>query len=106
MGRKPCARSRSRWALTLSRDDFFRPASPVSRLLQETYNRFMVPLAGGAITGSRDAYRYLQQSIGAFMSADEFVTLLAGHGLEATHRTMFPPVASLITATRSGAAHD
>lgn len=83
--------------------DFFRPSTAVSRLLQGSYNRFIVPLAGGAISGSKEAYRYLEKSIGAFMSADEFVALLAEHGFDAQHRSMFPPVANLVTATRGEA---
>jgi ubiquinone/menaquinone biosynthesis methyltransferase len=80
--------------------DFFRPSTALSRLLQGSYNRFIVPFAGGAISGSKAAYRYLEKSIGAFMSADEFVALLAEHGFEGQHRAMFPPVANLVIANR------
>ena len=84
--------------------DFFQPDSPVSRLLQGTYNRGVVPLVGGAITGFGDAYRYLNESIDAFLTADAFVALLAEHGLEGQHRPTLPPVASIVTATK--VAHD
>lgn len=80
--------------------DFFQPDTTVSRLLQGTYNKGVVPLVGGAITGFGDAYRYLNQSIDAFLTAEEFVALLAEHGLEGTHRATLPPVASIVTATR------
>jgi demethylmenaquinone methyltransferase/2-methoxy-6-polyprenyl-1,4-benzoquinol methylase len=86
--------------------DFFRPTSAVSRLLQGSYNRFLVPVAGGALTGFRAAYRYLQLSIDAFHSADEFVALLGEHGMTGTHRAMVPPVAQLVEAVRDGGSHD
>lgn len=81
--------------------DFFQPDTAVSRLLQGTYNRGVVPLVGGAITGFGDAYRYLNQSIDAFLTADQFVELLSEHGLIGSHRSNWPPVASTITAVRS-----
>jgi len=80
--------------------DFFQPNSTVSKVLQGTYNRGIVPLVGGVITGFGDAYRYLNQSIDAFHTADEFVTLLAEHGLDGSHRSTLPPVASIISASR------
>ena len=83
--------------------DFFQPDSAVSRLLQGTYNRGVVPLVGGAITGFSDAYRYLNQSIDTFLTPNGFVALLAAHGLEGTHRSTLPPVASIVSATLCGA---
>lgn len=80
--------------------DFFQPNTAISKLLQGTYNRGVVPLIGGAITGFGDAYRYLNQSIDAFLTPDEFVDLLAEHGLDGTHQATMPPVASIICATR------
>ncbi len=80
--------------------DFFQPDSAVSRLLQGTYNRGVVPIVGGAITGFGDAYRYLNQSIDAFLTASDFVSLLAEHGLDGQHQSTLPPVASIVTATR------
>jgi ubiquinone/menaquinone biosynthesis methyltransferase len=80
--------------------DFFQPDTVLSRVLQSTYNKGVVPIVGGAITGFGDAYRYLNQSIDAFETADAFTALLAEHGLDAVHRSTFPPVASIVTATR------
>ena len=86
--------------------DFFQPDSAPSRLLQDSYNRIIVPTVGGLITGFGDAYRYLNQSIDAFVTAAEFCALLEEAGLKASHRTMIPPVASLITARREEATRD
>ena len=80
--------------------DFFQPSSMVSKVLQGTYNRGVVPIVGGMITGFGDAYRYLNQSIDAFHTADEFVALLAEHDLQGSHSSTWPPVASIVTATR------
>ena len=81
--------------------DFFQPVGLIPRLLQSTYNRIVVPLVGGMITGFRDAYTYLNQSIDSFCSAGEFVNQLSDAGIRADHRTMFPPVAHLIAGVRS-----
>jgi ubiquinone/menaquinone biosynthesis methyltransferase len=80
--------------------DFFQPVGLIPRLLQSTYNRLVVPVVGGIITGFGEAYTYLNQSIDAFSTADEFVEMLADAGITATHRNMFPPVAQLIHGVR------
>ena len=79
--------------------DFFQPVGFLPRLLQGTYNRVVVPIVGGLITGAGDAYRYLNQSIDAFQTADEFVSMLQEQGFEAGAKHMFPPVAHLVTGT-------
>jgi len=80
--------------------DFFQPVGVASKLLQGTYNRLVVPIVGGLITGFREAYTYLNQSIDAFCTADEFVQLLDEAGFDAEHRNMFPPVAQLVEGVR------
>lgn len=40
------------------------------------YTRHILPRLGGAITGKRDAYEYLQKSAGRFPCGDEFVALM------------------------------
>jgi ubiquinone/menaquinone biosynthesis methyltransferase len=76
--------------------DFFQPKSWLSRMLQSTYNRFIMPFLGGLLTGYGEAYRYLASSIDAFQSRSEFESLLAAHGLEPGSKDMFPPVASMV----------
>ena len=82
--------------------DFFQPVGVIPKLLQGSYNRAVVPVVGGLITGFGASYRYLNASIDAFCTADEFVTALAQAGITATARPMFPPVAHLITGCRHG----
>jgi len=80
--------------------DFFQPSTRFSRLLQGTYNRFVVPLVGGLVTGFREAYSYLSGSIDAFMTRDAFQALLEKNGLRASGRELFPPVASRVLGVK------
>lgn len=83
--------------------DFFQPAWWLPRLLQGTYNRAVVPVVGGLITGYGDAYRYLFESIDAFQTRPEFQALLEAHGFAVAGREMIPPVAGLVVGTRGEA---
>jgi len=80
--------------------DFFQPVGFIPRLLQGSYNKIVVPIVGGLITGSGASYRYLNQSIDAFCTADEFVSMLNDVGFDAQAKTMFPPVAHLVAGSR------
>ena len=80
--------------------DFFKPVTLMSRALSNSYNRMVVPIVGGMITGFRDSYRYLHESMGAFCTAEEFVALLSEAGFDARAHTMFPPVAHLVSGSR------
>ena len=80
--------------------DFFQPVGFIPRLLQDSYNKIIVPVVGGLITGSAASYRYLNESIDAFCTADQFVALLAEVGIDAEARVMLPPVAHLISGSR------
>ena len=80
--------------------DFFRPETALSRFLQATYNRLVLPVGGGLITGFAEAYRYLAGSIDAFVTRGDFEALLAARGFAASGRDMLPPVASLVVGVR------
>jgi ubiquinone/menaquinone biosynthesis methyltransferase len=79
---------------------FFRPSSRISYALQASYNRLVVPVVGGLVTGFSEAYRYLAGSIDAFQSRAEFEDLLRNQGFEARGAEVFPPVASIIVAVK------
>jgi len=83
--------------------DFFQPDGAIGRLLQDSYNRLVVPTVGGMVTGFRDAYAYLTDSIDAFSTRAEFEELLARFGFVARGRDMVPPVASLVVGIRQEA---
>jgi demethylmenaquinone methyltransferase/2-methoxy-6-polyprenyl-1,4-benzoquinol methylase len=52
---------------------------PPQRTLEKAYNvysRHILPRIGGAVTGDRKAYEYLQRSAGRFPCGDDFVALM------------------------------
>ena len=51
--------------------EFSQPQNPVFAALYNFYSRRILPLIGGALSGSRDAYRYLPESVRKFPSPDE-----------------------------------
>lgn len=84
--------------------EFFQPESLGARLLQGSYNRFVMPLLGGLVSGFSDAYRYLAGSIDAFETRGSFEGKLRDAGfVEVEGRQMFPPVASIVSGTRGPA---
>lgn len=85
--------------------EFFQPESLLSKLLQGSYNRFVMPAIGGLVSGFGPAYRYLAGSIDAFMTRAQFEQLLLQSGFaEVSGREMFPPVASLVVGRMPGSA--
>jgi ubiquinone/menaquinone biosynthesis methyltransferase len=79
--------------------EFFRPAR--QRLFFDRfYNGQVLPLVGWAVTGDRDAYRYLPDSIARFLSRPEFEEQLRIAGFAHTEgHELFPGgVASLVVA--------
>jgi ubiquinone/menaquinone biosynthesis C-methylase UbiE len=61
----------------------------------------VLPLVGWAITGDREAYRYLPDSIAQFRSLAEFCALMREVGFSTVEGTdLFPSgVASLVVAS-------
>lgn len=83
--------------------EFFQPESVAARLLQGSYNRFVMPLLGGLVSGFGDAYRYLAGSIDAFETRGSFESKMRAAGfVEVEGREMFPPVASIVSGTKGG----
>lgn len=79
--------------------EFFRPERP-RFFFDRLYNKHILPLVGWAVTGDRDAYRYLPDSIAAFASRREVQGELEAVGFASvTGRELFPAgVASLVVA--------
>jgi ubiquinone/menaquinone biosynthesis methyltransferase len=73
----------------------------VGRFLLDAYNAHVLPLVGWAITGDREAYRYLPDSIAQFRSLSEFVALMREAGFANVEgENLFPSgVASLVVAS-------
>jgi ubiquinone/menaquinone biosynthesis methyltransferase len=79
--------------------EFFRPEK--TRLFFDRfYNAKLLPLLGWAVSGDREAYRYLPASIGRFLSRPEFEEQLRQVGFaEVSGQELFPSgVASLVVA--------
>lgn len=84
--------------------EFFQPTTAISKVLSGTYNRFVLPLLGGWVSGFGGAYQYLAGSIDAFVTREEFAAIMAARGFQDVRcEGMFPPVADIVSGTRSGA---
>jgi demethylmenaquinone methyltransferase/2-methoxy-6-polyprenyl-1,4-benzoquinol methylase len=79
--------------------EFFRAER--RRFFFDAYNSHVLPLVGWAVTGDRQAYRYLPDSIAQFRSLAEFVALMHEAGFANVEGTpLFPSgVASLVVAS-------
>jgi demethylmenaquinone methyltransferase/2-methoxy-6-polyprenyl-1,4-benzoquinol methylase len=80
--------------------EFFRPARP-RFFFDRVYNAHVLPLVGWAITGDREAYRYLPDSIAQFRSLGEFEALMRAAGFANVEgQSLFPSgVASMVVAS-------
>jgi ubiquinone/menaquinone biosynthesis methyltransferase len=79
--------------------EFFR--ADKRRFFFDAYNAHVLPLVGWAVTGDREAYRYLPDSIAQFRSLPEFVALVREAGFtDVDGQPLFPSgVASLVVAS-------
>jgi demethylmenaquinone methyltransferase/2-methoxy-6-polyprenyl-1,4-benzoquinol methylase len=81
--------------------ELFRPRGAGARAVHALYNRALVPLLGRAVSRDPDAYRYLVDSIEAFVGADEFAALLARAGFsDVRFRTLWPGAAAIVWGRR------
>jgi demethylmenaquinone methyltransferase / 2-methoxy-6-polyprenyl-1,4-benzoquinol methylase len=81
--------------------DFFQPTSWVARLMAGTYNRVVLPLVGGFVSGDSSAYRYLAESMAAWTDRAGFEAMCRDAGFECiTGWELFPPVASIVVARK------
>ncbi len=82
--------------------EFFQPTTLVSKLLSGTYNRFVLPVLGGWVSGYGDAYSYLAGSIDAFVTREQFGAMMEARGFaDVRCEAMFPPVADIVSGTRT-----
>ena len=56
--------------------EFGQPPNRLVRSAYDWYRRRVLPRVGGAITGRREAYEYLERSAAAFPCGEEFVQLM------------------------------
>jgi demethylmenaquinone methyltransferase/2-methoxy-6-polyprenyl-1,4-benzoquinol methylase len=79
--------------------EFSRPPNPVFRTLYNFYSRRILPWIGGALSGSRDAYLYLPESVRKFPGAAELAGEMADVGF---HDVRFEYLTFGITALHLG----
>jgi demethylmenaquinone methyltransferase/2-methoxy-6-polyprenyl-1,4-benzoquinol methylase len=60
--------------------EFGQPQSRGFGALYDWYRRTILPRVGGAITGRREAYEYLEASAGVFPCGEDFVQLMRRNG--------------------------
>jgi len=56
--------------------EFGQPSNRLASLLYDSYRRHFLPRLGGAVTGERDAYEYLESSAARFPCGEEFVAMM------------------------------
>jgi len=56
--------------------EFGQPSNRVAGTLYKNYRRHFLPRLGGAVTGKRSAYEYLESSAARFPCGDDFVALM------------------------------
>ncbi|MBZ5626745.1 MAG: bifunctional demethylmenaquinone methyltransferase/2-methoxy-6-polyprenyl-1,4-benzoquinol methylase UbiE [Acidobacteriia bacterium] len=62
--------------------EFSQPPNRVFAALYQLYSRRILPWIGGALSGSRDAYLYLPESVGKFPSAGQLADDMRRAGFE------------------------
>jgi demethylmenaquinone methyltransferase / 2-methoxy-6-polyprenyl-1,4-benzoquinol methylase len=60
--------------------EFSQPPNPLFGALYNLYSRRVLPLIGGALSGSRDAYTYLPDSVRKFPAPEELADMMRAAG--------------------------
>ena len=69
--------------------EFSQPGGALFGTMYGFYSRKILPIIGGALSGSRDAYAYLPESIGKFPSAGELADEMRKAGFQAVEFIRF-----------------
>ncbi|HWQ54339.1 MAG TPA: class I SAM-dependent methyltransferase [Bryobacteraceae bacterium] len=78
--------------------EFSQPPNRVFAALYSFYSRRILPAIGGALSGSRDAYTYLPESVRKFPAPDELAAMMRAAGFAAvTWRRMTGGIVALHT---------
>jgi len=56
--------------------EFGQPSNRLASFLYDSYRRHFLPRLGGAVTGERGAYEYLESSAARFPCGEEFVAMM------------------------------
>jgi len=83
--------------------EFSDPPNPVFAALYHFYSRRILPWIGGAISGNRDAYAYLPESVRKFPSAEELAQEMRQAGfVDASYEYMTGGIVALHLGTAGG----
>ena len=63
--------------------EFSRPPNRLFRAMYHFYSRKVLPVIGGAVSGSKEAYTYLPESVGKFPEAGDLATEMRRTGFDA-----------------------
>ncbi len=81
--------------------EFSHVGLPLLDRLYDAYSFRLLPALGGVVTGDRDAYQYLVESIRRFPDQESFAAMIAAAGLgQVAHRNLSGGVAALHSAWR------
>jgi demethylmenaquinone methyltransferase/2-methoxy-6-polyprenyl-1,4-benzoquinol methylase len=84
--------------------EFSNPSFPGFRQVYQWYFEHVLPRIGQALArNDKDAYRYLQKSVGQFPDGPRLVARMVGAGLvRVSYRTLTGGVASIYTGFKPG----
>lgn len=84
--------------------EFFRPTRWDAQAFHAVFNRLVLPNVGGLISGDRQAYKYLADSMEQYLTRSQFCALAERAGFEVSEaKEMLPPVASMVCLTKPSA---
>jgi demethylmenaquinone methyltransferase/2-methoxy-6-polyprenyl-1,4-benzoquinol methylase len=69
--------------------EFSQPPNALFGALYHFYSRRILPIVGGALSGSRDAYAYLPESVRKFPAAEELAEMMRAAGFRAVEFERF-----------------
>ncbi len=82
--------------------EFSHPTNPFMRLAYGFYSKVFLPLVGALLSGSREAYTYLPESIRRFPQAEQLRLMMQADGFDQTEFTKLTGgIAALHLGTRS-----
>lgn len=81
--------------------EFTNPANPLINYFYQLYFKGILPIIGKLISKDFSAYRYLPESVGAFLQREDFTALLDDCGFrESRYRSLTLGIACLYTAIK------
>jgi demethylmenaquinone methyltransferase/2-methoxy-6-polyprenyl-1,4-benzoquinol methylase len=69
--------------------EFSQPPNMLFGALYRFYSRYVLPVIGGALSGSRDAYAYLPESVRKFPAPEELALMMRAAGFAAVEFELF-----------------